>query len=71
MEKCIKNGYSVIRLLQEDVYMNKGNWKKKFLKSLNDINNSEILYIRYINPLQKNKGIYDKHKQEMLTTDLF
>jgi len=34
MKKANENGYSVIRLLQKDVWDNKHNWKKKLLKTI-------------------------------------
>ena len=34
MKKAIHNGYTIIRLLQNDVYNNKNNWKKNLIDNI-------------------------------------
>jgi len=34
MEKANTNGYSVIRILQDDVYYNKYDWKKDLIETI-------------------------------------
>lgn len=43
MQKANQNGYSVIRLLQEDVYHNKNNWLERLLEAIDKINKEEIV----------------------------
>ena len=55
---AIKNNYSIIHLLQDDVFKNKNNWENK----LNDI------IILYKNPsiyIINNNNIYVKHLKEL------
>jgi hypothetical protein len=46
MEKANTNGYSVIRILQDDVYYNKYDWKKYLIETIDkfktNIDNNEI-----------------------------
>jgi len=44
-ESAIENGYSVIRLLQEDVYFNKNDWKDKLFNKIKIFETPEIIYI--------------------------
>ena len=55
METALKNGYSIIRLLQENVYENKNNWDIKLKSILNRYQNPIILFI-------DNDDIYTNHK---------
>jgi very-short-patch-repair endonuclease len=45
MEQANKNGYSIIRIIQEDIYFNKYNWKKELLKNIKMYDSPEIIYI--------------------------
>lgn len=45
MNQAIKQGYSIIRLLQEDVWKDKIAWKKKLQKHLHKQKNPHIIYI--------------------------
>jgi very-short-patch-repair endonuclease len=45
MNKAIEKGYTVIRLLQEDVYNDKNNWKKKLLKHLRFHNKPRCIFL--------------------------
>jgi very-short-patch-repair endonuclease len=45
MESAIKNGYSIIRLKQEDVWNNKINWKSILQEKIKLYNISNIIYI--------------------------
>ncbi len=37
MNKCLENGYSMLRLVQEEVYQNKFDWKAKIVKIVNSL----------------------------------
>lgn len=61
MKKALENGYSVVRLVQEEIYRNKWDWKTTLLdivKSTRDI--PDIIYLCH------KKEIYDYHKKEMV-----
>lgn len=45
MQCALNNGYSIIRLLQEDVYRNKNNWAEKLKSLIKIYDNTQILYI--------------------------
>lgn len=48
MVKALENGYSIIRLLQMDVYMNKYDYKKKILETIEDLKNKNKPSIVYL-----------------------
>jgi very-short-patch-repair endonuclease len=50
-----QNGYSVIRILQEDVLNDKHNWFDKLLESIKSIIDEKIVKNIYLH----NKGEYD------------
>lgn len=39
------NGYTVIRILQEDVWHDKYNWKKKLLKYIHQYDTGECIFL--------------------------
>ena len=47
MKQVIKNGYTIIRLLQEDVWYNKNDWSKKLTDCINThpINNNSYYFL--------------------------
>ena len=45
MKRAMKNGYTIIRLLQEDVWNNKYNWKKKLRKYIHDYEHPECIFL--------------------------
>ena len=48
MNKALENGYSVIRLLQDDVYRNKFDYLLEIdnsIKKINNEGNAQIIYI--------------------------
>jgi len=45
MDKALENGISIIRLLQEDVYLNKYDWKEKLLKVIKLYDKEKIIYL--------------------------
>lgn len=54
MKKAIENGYSVIRLLQEDVYKDKNNWKENLLAAIKKYDEPTCIFLsndvdKYIN----------------------
>ena len=53
---AIDNGYSIIHLLQEDVYYNTYDWKTKLINTINNIEEHKIVW------LDNNTNIYDFHK---------
>ena len=59
MKTANKNGYTIIRILQKDVYANKDSWDKKLLDAIKNNNKITNTYIA------KNLSIYDKHIEMM------
>ena len=56
MKKALENGYSILRIIQEDIYYNKNNWEKNIkdtIKSYDEPNiiciGCDTLYINYNN----------------------
>jgi very-short-patch-repair endonuclease len=45
MEIALNEGYSIIRILQEDIYKNKFDWKKELLENIKKKINPQIIYI--------------------------
>ena len=45
MEKALENGYSVIRILQEDIYYDKNDWKNKLINSIKLYEIPQIIYL--------------------------
>jgi very-short-patch-repair endonuclease len=45
MKVANEKGYSIIRILQEDIYFNKYDWKNKLLKNIKKYEFSRIIYI--------------------------
>ena len=45
MKCAINNGYSIIRLLQEDVYYNRKNWKEILINNIKLYNEPKIMFI--------------------------
>ncbi len=58
MQTAMENGYSVIRLLQEDVYRNKNNWDTELLKHIYLRNQPECVFIC-------SNDEYDSHIEEL------
>jgi very-short-patch-repair endonuclease len=45
MELATKNNYSIIRIVQEDIYYNKYDWKKELLVNIKKYDNPEMIYM--------------------------
>ncbi len=45
MKRAIENGYSVIRLLQEDVYKDKNNWKENLLAAIKKYDEPTCIFL--------------------------
>ena len=46
MQKALNNGYTIIRVLQDDVYFDKNNWDENLLKAIENIyNKPQTVYI--------------------------
>lgn len=45
MEKALENGYTVIRLLQEDVWNDKNNWKEKLIKHIRSHKSPKSIFL--------------------------
>jgi hypothetical protein len=54
MQKAVENKYSIIRLLQEDVYENKIDWKAELLKYIKKYDNPICTFISSINNKYEN-----------------
>lgn len=48
MECAINNGYSVVRIMQEDIYYNKYNCKNEICIAIEKVRNSKIIQIVYL-----------------------
>ena len=58
MQCALTNGFSIIRILQEDVYSNKFDWKKELLEAIEDCIESKNPLVTFI--CKKNEySIYD------------
>jgi len=57
---AINNGYSLIRVLQEDVWNDKNNWQTKLLNNIKYYKDSNITFI-------DNNNIYNEHIFQLLT----
>lgn len=60
MKKAIENGYSIIRLVQEEVWSDTFDWKSELfqaIKKCNDI--PQVIYI------SKDQTIYQEHQKKM------
>lgn len=58
MKKALENGFTVIRILQEDVYYDKINWKEELKKVIKKYKKPRVIYICCGDE-------YDKHKKLM------
>jgi very-short-patch-repair endonuclease len=54
MTKAIENGYSIIRVLQPDIYYDKNEWNTKITKLIKLYDTPTIIYIN-------NENLYDEH----------
>jgi len=59
MKCALENGISVIRILQEDVYYNRYDWKTALKKELYKRDTPEVVY------LDNGDNIYYQHKRDM------
>jgi hypothetical protein len=48
MKCALNNGYHIIRLLQEDVYYNKYNWKYELIKYIDKLNSETVPCVTYM-----------------------
>ena len=60
MKRAIKKGYTVIRILQTDVYHDRNDWKNKLNTTVQKAIKSNKFRAIYIGG-----QIYDKHKEDM------
>ena len=60
IKRCIKEGYSIIHLCQEDVWKNKYDWKKYLLEEIEQLKTSEPKCVF----IQKS-NIYEKHIEKL------
>ena len=56
---ALQNGYSIIRIFQEDIYSNNMEWQDLLIQNIENIQFGEIKYIA------KNSQLYDSHKKIM------
>ena len=56
-KRANKNGYTVIRLTQMNVYSNKNDWKNKLVKLIKKYDTPSVIYI-------DDGDIYDQHKKQ-------
>lgn len=59
MNKALINNYSVIRILQDDIFYDKNEWKNKLKNAIKKYEKSTLIYI------DNNKNKYDNHKKMM------
>jgi len=72
MELAMKNGYSIIRILQDDIWNNKNRWKDKFEKVFQSYKDPEVIcigceikYKKYLDIINED----DQSDQEKATFD--
>jgi len=56
MKESIKNGFSLIRILQDDVFNNKNNWEQKLLNAICNYDKKQIIFI-------EENNVYDIYKK--------
>ena len=64
MQRAMDNGFSIIRIEQNDVYINRINWKERIIKAINniiEINEPCVVYIAH----KDHFNIYINHRHEM------
>jgi hypothetical protein len=66
MEQAFKNGYSMIRIKQEDVFKDKYNWQEELEKNINLIVNSNKVQ----NIFMAKDDTYRNHKMHMFLFEL-
>lgn len=66
MEQAFKNGYSMIRIKQEDVFKDKYNWQEELEKNINLIINSNKVQ----NIFMAKDSTYRNHKMHMFLFEL-
>jgi very-short-patch-repair endonuclease len=62
--QCIKNGYSIIRVLQSDIWYDRNDWKKRILSLLEKHNKPQIFLLdneKEYDPLRKELRKYKKN----------
>jgi hypothetical protein len=57
MKKALENGYSIIRILQEDIYRNKNNWEDKLKNVIKIYEYPRVIY------LNKEYQNYEEYKE--------
>lgn len=57
MKCAIENGYSIIRISQEDIYYNNINWQNELKNNIKQYDYPKIIYI------SQNKNLYDKYQK--------
>lgn len=62
MKKANENGYTIIRILQDDVYKDKNDWKNKLIESIKIYDKPLYIYI-------SNNNEYDIYKEKLLKYD--
>jgi very-short-patch-repair endonuclease len=62
IKKALENGYSIIHLLQTDIWQDKNNWKERLLQAIQIYKPSTCIFI-------DNKNEYAVHKKLMMTSD--
>lgn len=61
MKCALENGYTIIRIGQEEIWRDKYDWKTPLLNSINtEYSSPAVVYI------SNNEVLYDRHKKEML-----
>jgi very-short-patch-repair endonuclease len=59
MKCAIENGYSIIRISQEDIYYNNINWQNELKNNITQYDYPKIIYI------SQNKNLYDKYQENL------
>jgi Protein of unknown function (DUF559) len=59
MNAAIKNGYTVIRLLQDDVWRDKNNWHDKLFANIHPYQEPQIVYVSETNAYSDFQNMFD------------
>lgn len=62
MKNALENGFSIIRILQLDIFYNRIDWKKIILETIKQVETKSTPTVIYID---NNSSVYDNHRKLM------
>ena len=71
IQKATENGYSVIRVLQEDVWKDQNNWESQLLALIEECTLSPVPLLRFVNYTLEQQALFSQHEWiEILAPEL-